>query len=41
MLAAIARVFYGINEERLLLEGKSSHSGENAVFSQRLRAAGC
>lgn len=36
MLAAIARVFGGIDEDQLLLEGESRHSGENAAFSQRL-----
>ncbi|MBS6435278.1 MAG: ElyC/SanA/YdcF family protein [Mixta calida] len=36
MLAAIARVFGGLDEEDLLLEEASRNSGENAAFSQRL-----
>lgn len=36
MLAEIARLFGGIADDRLLLEGESRHSGENAAFSQRL-----
>lgn len=36
MLAEIARQFGGIDEDKLLLEGESRNSGENAAFSQRL-----
>lgn len=36
MLADIARLFGGIADDRLLLEGESRNSGENAAFSQRL-----
>lgn len=36
MLAEIARLYGGIEEDRLLLEGESRNSGENAAFSQRL-----
>ena len=36
MLAEMARQFGGIDEDKLLLEGESRNSGENAAFSQRL-----
>ncbi|WP_244175138.1 YdcF family protein [Pantoea conspicua] len=36
MLAAIARTFADLPDDRLLLEGESRNCGENAAFSQRL-----